>query len=252
MKSILLSVKGVSKDFPIRRGILKAAKGTVRALDNISFDVAEYETLGLVGESGSGKTTLAKIIMKLIPLTCGEVAFNPARITHFFRDVQIIFQNPYYSLDPSLNIYQQIAEPLHIQRIVAKKELRERAIDLLVLVGLDKNALMRYPEQFSVDKEQRICIARALATNLSFSFERTDSSLDLTFNHACLISSESSRKTKIDYIFISHNLAVIKYLVIQLWLCEGRIVEQGPVRNFLSPHEYTRQLLHAAQSLKGV
>ncbi len=252
MKSILLSVKGVSKDFAIRRGMLKSAKGIVRALDNVSFDVTEYETLGVVGESGSGKTTLAKIIMRLIPLTSGEIVFTPSRITHFYRDVQIIFQNPYYSLDPSLNIYQQIAEPLHIQRIATKKELKNRVTDLLMLVGLDKSALMRYPWQFSGGQRQRICIARALATNPKFLIlDEPISSLDLTIQSRMLdLFLELKEKLKLTYIFISHNLAVIKYLCgAAVVMKGGKIVEQGPVSKIFShpSHEYTHQLLHAAQ-----
>lgn len=161
---MILEARNITKDFSVEKGFLMQEKTRVRALDDVSFRLAEFTTLGIVGESGSGKTTLAKIITRLIPATSGQVLINQDFIRSFRKDVQIIFQNPYNSLDPKMRIKDALFEPLAIHRIVPRENLRDRAKELLGSVGLDESTLDRYPREFSGGQRQRICIARALAT----------------------------------------------------------------------------------------
>ena len=248
----LLEVRKISKEFAIERGMFKQEAGVFRALDNVSFCVEEFSTLGIVGESGSGKTTLAKIIMDLIPKTSGEVIFDKSKITNFRKDVQIIFQNHYNSLDPKMRIINTLTEPLLIHDVVPQKKFRERAVELLNMVGLDKSLLQRYPIEFSGGQRQRICIARALATEPKFVvLDEPISSLDLTIQAEMLdLFLQLKQKLKLTYIFISHNLAVIKQMADSVIVMQaGRIVEQGSKAEiFGSPKEsYTKVLLEAAR-----
>jgi ABC-type glutathione transport system ATPase component len=232
--------------------MFKQEAGVFRALDNVSFCVEEFSTLGIVGESGSGKTTLAKIIMDLISKTSGEIIFDKSKITNFRKDVQIIFQNPYNSLDPKMRIINTLAEPLLIHNVVPEKKFKERAAELLRMVGLDKSLLQRYPIEFSGGQRQRICIARALATEPKFVvLDEPISSLDLTIQAEMLdLFLQLKQKLKLTYIFISHNLAVIKQMADSVIVMQaGRIVEQGDkAKIFGSPKEgYTKVLLEAAR-----
>jgi ABC-type glutathione transport system ATPase component len=232
--------------------MFKQEAGVFRALDNVSFCVEEFSTLGIVGESGSGKTTLAKIIMDLISKTSGEIIFDKSKITNFRKDVQIIFQNPYNSLDPKMRIINTLTEPLLIHDVVPQKKFRERAVELLNMVGLDKSLLQRYPIEFSGGQRQRICIARALATEPKFVvLDEPISSLDLTIQAEMLdLFLQLKQKLKLTYIFISHNLAVIKQMADSVIVMQaGRIVEQGSKAEiFGSPKEsYTKVLLEAAR-----
>jgi len=250
---MILEVKDVYKYFTVERGLLKQKSGQVKALEGVSFCVDEFCTLGIAGESGSGKTTLAKIILKLIPATAGEIVFNPQLIKKFRKDVQIVFQNPYASLDPKMRIIDMIIEPLSVHRIVSRQSLRRRARELLQLVGLDEQALERYPMEFSGGQRQRICIARALASEPKFLvLDEPISSLDLTVQAKMLdLFLELKRKLGLTYIFISHNLAVIRHLADKVIVMQsGRIVEEGSVNEiFRHPRqEYTRLLIQAAKS----
>lgn len=146
---MILEAKNISKYFIVERGMFKQAVGMVKALDNVSLSVDEFSTLGIVGESGSGKTTLAKIILKLIPATSGEIIFNQGIITDFRKDVQIIFQNPYNSLNPKMRIKDILTEPLLIHKLAPKRSFKRRAEELLKLVGLELSAFNRYPIEFS-------------------------------------------------------------------------------------------------------
>lgn len=249
---MILEVKNITKEFSIQRGMLKREAGVVRALDDVSFSMDEFSNLGVVGESGSGKTTLAKIILKLIPATSGEVNFDEKKITNFRKDVQIIFQNPYNSLDPKVRIVNTLIEPLLIHRIIPKDLFRDRAIELLRMVGLGESALQRYPIEFSGGQRQRICIARALATEPKFVIlDEPISSLDLTVQAEMLdLFLELKRKLKLTYIFISHNLAVIKQMADHVIVMEsGKIVEQGTKDAIFSypAKNYTKLLLEAAR-----
>ena len=178
---MILEAKNITKYYEAQQGLFVSGKAIVKALDGVSFVVDEFDSLGLVGESGCGKTTLAKIILGLIPATSGEIRFDPKVITDFRKDVQIIFQNPYNSQNPRMRIFDTIAEPLIIHKIVSKKEIKPRVIELLKMVGLGENALSRYPIEFSGGQRQRICLARALAVQPKLLvLDEPISSLDLT------------------------------------------------------------------------
>lgn len=250
--AIILQVKDISKNFLADRGFFSRAAGRVKALSNISFSVEQFATLGLVGESGSGKTTLAKIIMKLVPPDSGEAIFNPELVTNFRKDTQIIFQNPFNSLDPKMSIFETICEPLSIHRILDQRFYKDEVIRLLGLVGLDEKALQRKPIAFSGGQRQRICIARALAARPKFLvLDEPISSLDLTIQAQMLdLFIRLKEELKLTYLFISHNLAVVKYLADSvIVLKEGLIVESSSSKEiFTHPRDpYTRALLDAAR-----
>jgi len=248
----ILEVKNINKIFLREEGIFKKERGTLKALDNVSFSVKEFSTLGVVGESGSGKTTLAKIILKLIPPASGEINFNQEKIKNFRKDVQIIFQNPYNSLNPKMQIGHIIAEPLIIHKIAEKRSITQKATELLKTVGLDESALKRYPIEFSGGQRQRICIARALASAPKFIvLDEPISSLDLTIQAQMLeLFLKLKEKFKLTYIFISHNLAVIKYLADSVIVMkDGQIVERGESKEIFSnpKNSYTKILLESAK-----
>jgi len=250
---MILRAKDIYKKFTIERGIFKAGAGSVDALKGVSFAVEEFTTLGIAGESGSGKTTLAKIILKLIQPTSGEVLYDTQKISNFRKDVQIIFQNPYNSLDPKMRIIDMLKEPLLVHNIVNKKQLKDRIIELVRIAGLDENVLNRYPIEFSGGQRQRVCIARALASEPKFIvLDEPISSLDLTVQAKMLdLFLELKEKFKLTYIFISHNLAVIRHIADSVMIMEnGSIVERGDTHQVFSnpATDYTRQLLEAARS----
>lgn len=249
---MIINVTQVSKYFPIESGIFKRETGLVKALEDISFSVEEFSTLGIVGESGSGKTTLAKIIARLVEPTRGTLAFNSASILNFRKDVQIIFQNPYASLDPKMRVLDTLCEPLIIHRVVPSACLKEKATELLETVGINKDALVRFPAEFSGGQRQRICIARALATQPKcLILDEPISSLDLTIQLKLLdLLLRLKEQFRLTFLFISHNLSVIKYIADSvIVLREGRIVEQGTVNDvFIHPrHPYTAGLLRSAR-----
>jgi len=249
---MILEVKNISKYFPIERGIFKRRVGFVKVLDGVTFSVEKFKTLGIIGESGSGKTTLAKIILGLIPATSGEIIFNRNEIVNFRKDVQIIFQNPYNSLNPKMRIIDIISEPLIVHKLIKKIDLKNRIIGLLRMVGLDTGALNRLPIEFSGGQRQRICIARALASEPKFLvLDEPISSLDLTVQAQMLdLFIELKNKLKLTYIFNSHNLAVIRRIADSVIVMQnGRIVEMAAKDDiFKNPvNPYTRLLLDAAR-----
>jgi peptide/nickel transport system ATP-binding protein len=249
---MILQARDISKEFSLEQGMFKSAATKTLALDRVSFTLDEFTTLGIVGESGSGKTTLAKILLKLIPATSGEIIFNERFIQDFRKDAQIIFQNPYNSLDPKMRIQEALFEPLIIHRICSGPTLKDRAIELLKTVGLDESALDRYPAQFSGGQRQRICIARAIACQPKLLIlDEPISSLDLTIQARLLdLFRELKQKFDLTYIFISHNLSVIRYISDTVMVMrKGRVVEKAKAQEiFTSPsQEYTRQLLEAAR-----
>ncbi|MBI4981903.1 MAG: ABC transporter ATP-binding protein [Candidatus Omnitrophica bacterium] len=250
---MILEIKNLTKTFVIERGVFKAEAGLVKALDGVSFSVNEFDTLGIVGESGSGKTTLAKIIINLIPATSGEVVFDNELIKNIRKDVQIVFQNPYNSLNPKMRIAEILSEPLLIHHIVPRPFVKERALELLRLVGLDENVLGRYPIEFSGGQRQRICIARALASQPKFIIlDEPISSLDVTIQAQMLdLFLELKQRLRLTYIFVSHNLAVVRHIADSVLVMEnGKVVETGSREEiFYSPkHPYTKALLDAARS----
>jgi len=245
------------KEFGRSGGLLR--RGTVvRAVEDVSFTIDEGETFGLVGESGSGKTTTGRCILRLIEPTSGEVhfrgenvlQFSRARMRQARRDMQIVFQDPYSSLNPRMRVGAIVEEPLIIHRIGGRAERRARVEELFQLVGLDPTQLSRYPHQFSGGQRQRIGLARALALNPSLVIaDEPVSALDVSVQAQVInLLMDLQERLTLTYLFIAHDLRLVQHIcrrVAVMYL--GRIVEMGPTeRLFDSPaHPYTRALLSA-------
>jgi ABC-type glutathione transport system ATPase component len=247
---MILTVDTITKEFTLDSGMFHQPV-TVRALRGVSFSVEQFETLGVVGESGSGKTTLAKIIVGLLLPTSGAVKFDAKAINDFRKDVQIIFQNPYASLNPRMRVGDAVAEPMVIHRMARGRRLRERAAALLDAVGIEGTALLRFPAQFSGGQRQRICIARALACEPRFLvLDEPVSSLDLTVQLKLLeLLARLKKEFKLTFVFISHNLGVVRFMAQRVVVMHsGMVIETGTVEDIFSrPKEaYTRALLEAA------
>jgi ABC-type oligopeptide transport system ATPase subunit len=251
----LVEVRHLVKDFGRKAGLLRPAT-VVRAVDDISFTIDEGETFGLVGESGSGKTTTGRCILRLVEPTSGEVRFRGEDVLKFSRnrlrqarrDMQIIFQDPYSSLNPRMRAGAIIEEPLIIHRIGTKDARRARVEELFELVGLDPSQLSRYPHQFSGGQRQRIGFARALALNPSLVIaDEPVSALDVSVQAQVInLMMELQERLKLTYLFIAHDLRLVRHVcsrVAVMYL--GRIVEMGATeRLFEAPaHPYTRALL---------
>ncbi|MCX8065549.1 MAG: ATP-binding cassette domain-containing protein [Candidatus Hydrogenedentes bacterium] len=251
-----LKVVNLGKHYPVGGGIFTKPKGYVRAVDKISFEVYEGETLGLVGESGSGKTTVARLLVKLVEPTEGTIYFEGVDITSlsnkeflpYRRKIQMIFQDPYSSLNPRMTVFSMIAEVLHVHKIVPKSEIKKSVEKLLEMVGLTSDAMYRYPHEFSGGQRQRIGIARALAVQPSFIVaDEPVSALDVSVQAQILnLLIDLQKQLNLTYLFISHDLSVVRHIsdrVIVMYL--GKIVEEAPTeRLFQNPnHPYTRLLL---------
>ena len=262
MTQALLQVENLTKHFPVRKGVFSRVVGAVRAVDGVSFSIAEGETLSLVGESGSGKTTAGRSLLRLIEPTDGRVVFAGQDVTEADRaalralrkDMQIIFQDPYGSLNPRMTVYGMLAEILKVHRIVPKAQRRERVAELLGLVGLPESAMDRYPHEFSGGQRQRIGIARALAVEPKLIVaDEPVSALDVSIQAQILnLLEDLQQRLGLTYLFIGHDLSVIRHIsdrVAVMYL--GRIVEIGPTAEiFAHPvHPYTRALLSAAPVL---
>ena len=258
MSEPLLKVRRLKKYFPVRGGILSRTVNWVRAVDEVDFDINGGETLGIVGESGCGKTTVGRAILRLVEPTGGEVYFedrdivklNEKKMQRLRRDMQIVFQDPYWSLNPRMMVKDIVAEPLETHIKLGKKEKDERVIELLELVGLGSEAAWKYPHEFSGGQKQRIGIARALATNPKFLvLDEPTSMLDVSVQaHIINLISELQEKLKLTYLFISHNLSVIQHLsdrIAVMYL--GKLVEVGSVNEIFERalHPYTQALLEA-------
>src|SRR4051812_18639727 len=255
----LLAVKNLQVFFPVRRGILARTVDHIRAVDDISFNVYRGQTLGLVGESGCGKTTTGRAILRLIEPSAGKVLYNGADVAQLssreLRNLrgrmQIIFQDPYGSLNPRMTIEAAITEPMVIQRIgTSRADRRDRAAQLLREVDLNPAFLRRYPHEFSGGQRQRICIARALAAGPDFIIcDESVSSLDVSVQAQVLnLLKELQDKRGLTYIFISHDLSVVKFMADMMAVMNnGKIVEFGPSENiYKNPKEaYTRRLIDA-------
>jgi oligopeptide/dipeptide ABC transporter ATP-binding protein len=254
----LVKVKNLKKYFPIRKGFLQQEKQLVYAVDDVSFEIGQSETLGLVGESGCGKSTVGRTIMRLIEPTDGEVFFDSKKIFLLNRDelrairkkMAVIFQDPYSSLDPRMQIMDIVAEPLKTHTSLKNNALRDKVLDLLFQVGLGLEHLNRYPHEFSGGQRQRISIARALALNPSFLIlDEPTSALDVSVQAQVLnLIADLQKSLNLTYLFISHNLAVVEHIshrVIIMYL--GKIVEMGYTRKlFGNPlHPYSEALLSA-------
>ena len=255
----LLEVVGLEKHFPVTRGVVfQKQVGTIRAVDGISFSIERGKTLGLVGESGCGKSTTGRAILRLHEPTAGEVryrgedliALRPAAMRERRRSLQIIFQDPYASLDPRMTIGSIVAEPLRIFGVGTRSERRDRVASLMEEVGLDPRFVRRYPHEFSGGQRQRIGIARALALEPEFIVcDEPVSALDVSIQAQIInLLQELQEGRGLTYLFIAHDLAVVRHIsdeVAVMYL--GRIVEKASYRDIYERplHPYSRALLSA-------
>lgn len=255
----LLEVENLSVHFPVRKGLLGRVVDHVRAVDGVSFKVYKGQTLGLVGESGCGKTTTGRALLRLIEPTGGRISFdgtdlrvlNNRELRRFRSRMQIVFQDPYGSLNPRMTIESAITEPMIIQRMgFSSRERRERAAALLEEVGMSADHLRRYPHEFSGGQRQRICIARAIAVEPEFLIcDESVSALDVSVQAQVLnLLNELQHNRGLTYIFISHDLSVVKFMADMMAVMNGgKIVEFGPSQAiYAAPREeYTRKLISA-------
>lgn len=254
----IVRVENLKKYFPIRRGVLRRQVGAVQAVDSISFDIKRGETLGLVGESGCGKSTAGRTILQLLEPTDGKVFFRDQEITALGkndlrkarRHMQMIFQDPYASLNPRMTVGNIIGEPLVIHNVGNTASRKERVQELLKLVGLNPYFINRYPHEFSGGQRQRIGIARALATNPAFIVaDEPISALDVSIQAQVVnLLDDLKRDLGLTYLFIAHDLSMVRYIsdrVAVMYL--GRIVEMGARDEVYDHplHPYTQALLSA-------
>lgn len=257
----VIEVENLKKYFPIRRGLLRREVGYVRAVDGVSFNVRKGETLGLVGESGCGKTTTARMILRAIDPTEGSIRFRMPdgvvdlaklerhELKHIRKYIQMIFQDPYSSLNPRLPVLDIVAEPLYAHG-VSRKDAESRVMELLEVVGLDPRYVRRYPHAFSGGQRQRIGIARALALNPSVVVaDEAVSALDVSVQAQILnLLQDLQQQLNLTYIFIAHDLSVVRYICDRVAVMYvGRLVELAPVEDlFTNPkHPYTSALMAA-------
>ncbi len=257
-KAPVLEVKDLKKHFPVRKGLLRRTVGQVYAVDGISFSIGEGETLGLVGESGCGKSTAGRAVLRLIEPTSGSVRMTGRDITHlskkalrpYRRQMQIVFQDPFSSLNPRMTAGEIVGEPLLVHGMARGKERREQVAALFERVGLRPAQMANYPHQFSGGQRQRIGIARALALGPKLIVgDEPVSALDVSIQAQVInLLQDLQRERRLSYLFISHNLAVVEHIshrIAVMYL--GRIVEQADTRSiFVRPqHPYTEALLSA-------
>jgi len=257
-KKIILEVKNLKKYFPVLGGVFSRPVAWVKAVDDVSFHIYEGETFSLVGESGSGKTTTGKTILKLHEPTSGHILFegkdisnySPSEMRPLRRDMQIIFQDPYGSLNPRLPVGEIIREPLAVHKIGTKKEQEERVVEIMKLVGLRPEYLHRYPHEFSGGQRQRIGIARAVVLNPKFIVaDEPVSALDASIQAQVLnLLLELQQKLALTYLFIAHNLAVVRHVSDRIGVMYlGKLMEVADTQElFNNPlHPYTQALLSA-------
>ncbi len=262
MPSPILQLQDVKTHFPVESGFLfKKHAGTVKAVDGVTLDVMPGEVLGLVGESGCGKSTLARTIMQLLPATSGTVVLegknltsgSAAEILAVRRDLQMVFQDPFASLNPRMTVYATLAEPLLVHGVCQPSEAKERVAKLLETVGLAPRYMQKYPHEFSGGQRQRIAIARALALSPKIIVaDEPVSALDVSIQAQILnLLSQLCRKMNLTLIFIAHDLSVVKHIsdrIAVMYL--GKIVELGPAADVIERprHPYTRALVSAIPS----
>ena len=259
-KSVLLDVKGLKKYFPIRRGLLQKTVGQVKAVDDVTFFLNQGETLSLVGESGCGKTTTARCILRAITPTAGQVLLSDngevldvatvpkSRLRSLRRQMQMIFQDPFSSLNPRMTLLDIVGEPLLVHGVGNAQERTDRVVEILRLVGLRPEYMRRYPHAFSGGQRQRIGIARALALNPRLVVaDEPVSALDVSVQAQILnLLLELQERLGLTYLFVAHDLSVVKHISERVAVMYvGRIVETAPTEElFASPkHPYTEALL---------
>jgi oligopeptide transport system ATP-binding protein len=258
-KKVVLQVDHLKKYYPVQKGLFQRQQQFVKAVDDISFEIYAGETLGLVGESGCGKTTTSRAILQLDPPTAGSVKLDnrelvnmkPDTLRIMRQEMQIIFQNPYSSLNPRMMIGQALIEPMIVHGIAHGKEAQERACELLETVGLDRYFVNRFPSEFSGGQRQRIGIARALSVNPRLIIcDEPISSLDVSIQGQIVnLLRKLKRERNLTYLFISHDLSMVRYIserIAVMYL--GKIVELGESKSlFANPlHPYTQALWSAA------
>ena len=254
MSDILLEVKNLKQYFPVRAGLMKTIP--LKAVDDVSFTIGRGETLGLVGESGCGKTTVGRTILRLYEPTGGEVIFDgepvtAKNITHMRKQMQMVFQDPYSSLDPRMTVEDIIGEPLDVHKLYASRaERREKILELMATVGLNAEHATRYAHEFSGGQRQRIGIARALAVNPKFIVcDEPVSALDVSIQAQVInMFEELQEKLGVAYLFIAHDLLVVRHIskrIAVMYL--GKIVEVADADelNENPQHPYTQSLLSA-------
>ncbi|MBZ0297850.1 MAG: ATP-binding cassette domain-containing protein [Anaerolineae bacterium] len=262
MTDKLLEIHNLSKFFPIERGLLRRVVGHVRAVDNVTFAVPKGKTLGLVGESGSGKTTLGRCVLRALEPTGGEILFyqndrvvdlaglSRGEMRPYRKHIQMIFQDPYSSLDPRKTVFDIVSEPLRINKMASGKELEDRVRNVLELVGLGVKYMKRYPHAFSGGQRQRIGIARALSINPQLVVcDEAVSALDVSVQAQILnLLKDLQDQLGLTYLFIAHDLSVIEHISDEVAVMYvGKIVEQADTRTLFSmpKHPYTEALLSA-------
>jgi oligopeptide/dipeptide ABC transporter ATP-binding protein len=256
LSEVLLKVEGLKKHFPVSGKVFSAEKEHVRAVDGVSFEIRKGETLSLVGESGCGKTTAGKTILRLIEPTSGNVWLREVNLAtldekglrRMRKEMQIVFQDPYSSLNPRMTVDRIIGEALTIHRLAGKKDREEKAVQVLDMVGLGAEHLYRYPHEFSGGQRQRIGIARALAVNPELIVaDEPISSLDVSIQAQIInLLEDLQKRLELTYLFISHDLNVVAHIsdhVAVMYL--GKIVEMAPAQVLYQDpqHPYTQALL---------
>ncbi|MEE8459027.1 MAG: ATP-binding cassette domain-containing protein [Phycisphaerales bacterium] len=254
----LLKVENLRTHFPIRTGILQRVTGHLKAVDDVSFEIRQGETLGLVGESGCGKTTVGRTILRLIPATGGRVLYkgrnifelSAAQMRRLRRQIQIIFQDPVGALNPRMRVGRIVGEPLQVHGIASGDELRTRVGDLLERCGLWRKAADRYPHEFSGGQRQRIGIARALALKPQLIIcDEPTSALDVSIQSQILnLLQDLQDDFGLSYLFISHDMAVIHHVCDRIAvMLDGKLVEIGDRDQIIKDpqHDYTKALLSA-------
>ena len=258
----LVELRQLTKVFPSGANLFGKSSGEVRAVNDVSLTIDRGETLGLVGESGSGKSTLGRLVLRLIEPTSGEVFFdgknilqaNASEMRRLRRDMQIIFQDPFGSLDPRLCVQDVLAEPYLVHEKLSGGEIRTKTSELLSAVGLDPSALSRYPHEFSGGQRQRIGIARALALRPKLIVaDEPVSALDVSVGAQIVnLLARLQREFELTYLFISHSMPVVRYLSTRIAVMRhGKLLEIGAAEQVTSApqNEYTRALLAATPDI---
>ncbi|WLR41864.1 dipeptide ABC transporter ATP-binding protein [Bacillus carboniphilus] len=258
MSEAILTVENLSKYFPIKGGVLRRVVGQVKAVDQVSFSINAGETFGLVGESGCGKSTTGRTIMRLLDPTDGKVIFQDQDIAQLSkdglrkarRDLQMVFQDPYASLNPTMTVGQLIEEPMQVHKIGTSKERKEQVKELMETVGLNSSYVSRYPHEFSGGQRQRIGLARALSLKPKLIIaDEPVSALDVSVQSQALnLMEKLQEQFNLTYIFISHDLSVVKHISDRIGVMYlGRMAEIAPKRQLYKEpaHPYTQALLSA-------